>query len=339
MKRIISILLTIALLMCSTLSAFAESSTTTTGFENDPFAVESRNLSYTVYFRNEYGFFLDDHSNTASYLALLKTDGTTLFTRHGTDILYNQVPVSGCVGNREVVFFVADHTIYRYHALSKQIDAILTDDTIVTFYPITSYMLLLGRSITEISNAAVVISDEVQVGLAYTLYDAYEHQEKATTIPDEYIYRTECGPYMLYREEADASVNASINGKTIPHPDYPSGSIWDRDDGCAGFARFIYNYCFGNYGTTVTTGMPKQFTYSAISHLNKGARLRFTKQHSAILVGATSSSVTLYHANWHDNASDPNNKVYYAVYSYSFCQAEMGMLENYVNHASSGETV
>lgn len=332
MKRIISILLTIALLMCSTLSAFAESSTTTTGFENDPFAVESRNLSYTVYFRNEYGFFLDDHSNTASYLALLKTDGTTLFTRHGTDILYNQVPVSGCVGNREVVFFVADHTIYRYHALSKQIDAILTDDTIVTFYPITSYMLLLGRSINEISNAAVVISDEVQVGLAYTLYDAYEHQEKATTIPDEYIYRTECGPYMLYREEADASVNASINGKLIPHASYPNGSIWDGDGQCAGFARFIYYYLFGTYGTATTAGMPKTFTYSAISGLRKGARLRFNDSHSAILVGASSSSVTLYHANW----AGEYNEVTYSNYSYTYCQNYMGQLSNYVNPSTGG---
>lgn len=56
MKRFISILLVIALILCNTLPVFAESSTTSTGFENDPFAVNSRTLSYTVYFRNEYGF-------------------------------------------------------------------------------------------------------------------------------------------------------------------------------------------------------------------------------------------------------------------------------------------
>lgn len=123
MKKFIALLLTLILIVCNMMPVSAHDGNviSSSGFENDPFAINSRTLSYEVYFQNEYGFFLDDCSNDNSYLALQKVDGSNLFVEQDGVMLYDGNVVSDCIGNREIVFFCVNQTIYRYHVQSKKL--------------------------------------------------------------------------------------------------------------------------------------------------------------------------------------------------------------------------
>lgn len=211
----------------------------------------------------------------------------------------------------------------------------------LTFYPITSEKILWGRlSGVNVNGESVEVSDQIELGLTYYVYDYYQKVNTISDDPETCIFWTQCGPYMNYHgipTGGDAEINTVINGKTVPHPNYPSGSYWNECDPtinaieCSAFAIYIYKYIWGTEGTMSSRNWA--VTYANVSKLSNGARLRFSVGHSAILVGKSTSSLTLYQANW----GGAYNQVSWSSYSYSTCQNAMGNITNAAN-PSSGTT-
>lgn len=118
----------------------------------------------------------------------------------------------------------------------------------------------------------------------------------------------------------------TINGKTIPMANWPVGSYWTTDGTpngtslshnnsyeCAGFARYVYSYLWGNdyYGSSVSKATLSG-TSSDFEGISVGARINCdknvtesesqdtstNKNHSMVLVDKTNTGVVVYHANW-----------------------------------------
>ena len=118
----------------------------------------------------------------------------------------------------------------------------------------------------------------------------------------------------------------TINGKTIPMANWPVGSYWTTDGTpngtslshnnsyeCAGFARYVYSYLWGNdyYGSSVSKATLSG-TSSDFEGISVGARINCdknvtesesqdtstNKNHSMVLVDKTNTGVLVYHANW-----------------------------------------
>lgn len=125
-----------------------------------------------------------------------------------------------------------------------------------------------------------------------------------------------------FTEVSDSSSGGStsgtytINGKTIPLSQWPVGSYWTTDGTpngsslehngreCAGFARYVYNYLWGDdeYGKPIDQ-KDLVGTSSDFNGINIGARINCTKKtgggnHSMVLANKTSTGVVVYHANW-----------------------------------------
>lgn len=320
-KKFAALLLILIMLFSCSAPSLADSQREQTNFATDPIAVSSTNLGYDEYFRNEHGFYVDNSTRITNPSALLQQNGSPLFTGQDGKLCYNGQPVTGYVGNQELLFFCVNQTIYRYHVFSKRVDEVFTQPSMTTFYPITSEKILWGSNTASGSRTAAICTPAIHDEITYHFYDVYTDTEINTFDAVELIRMTTCGPYINLRD----ATRYTINGKAIPHASYPAGSTWDGGNQCAGFARYIYYYLWGQYGTAYYPSATA-ITYANLSQTNPGARYRFTIQHSAILVQYTSTNTVWYHANW-----GGTNLVAVSSYSYASCQNYFGSIENYVN--------
>ena len=121
----------------------------------------------------------------------------------------------------------------------------------------------------------------------------------------------------IINEVNPASNAVTLNGITVPLPEFPVGSYWTTDGTrtgssksyngieCAGFARYVYRCIWGNdeAGISVTEKMLTGSS-SDFANISVGARLSCKPKnssydnHSMVLLKKTSSGVTVYDANW-----------------------------------------
>ncbi len=132
----------------------------------------------------------------------------------------------------------------------------------------------------------------------------------------------------------------TINGKTIPMANWPVGSYWTTDGTpngtslehngteCAGFARYVYSYLWGNdcYGHTVSK-KTLSGTSSDFEGISVGARISCDKvsdgdNHSMVVVSKTSTGIVVYHANW----APPKDHEYCIVKTTSWTYAEFAAI-------------
>ena len=139
---------------------------------------------------------------------------------------------------------------------------------------------------------------------------------------------------------------SKLNGKAIPHPDFPMGGQFDDAEdyppknawSCVAFAKLMSKYLFNdyNYGTTIdqtkidSEADAKKF----ITGLTKGSRLKGHKSngtsHTMIVLGHNNDgkSCNVYHANWPDSGNP------YAVNISKFTYADF---DSYYSHASAAK--
>lgn len=209
------------------------------------------------------------------------------------------------VGNPEIFFFAAGDSIYRYHISSKIVDLIFTDEDLVWFYPITAHTILYAKGYTN--NDGIMCSTETDDTLAYYYYNKLTDTSEITHDPEYSISLTGYpGDYNVINYRS----RATINGKTIPHPSYPSGSVYSGSFGggtqCHGFGLFIYDYLWGStsYGRQTRTIAINDWvdTAKAALQLPAGSLIRvdhnMSNQHTMIILSHNSSSIEVYHANW-----------------------------------------
>lgn len=112
-----------------------------------------------------------------------------------------------------------------------------------------------------------------------------------------------------------------INGKTIPHPNYTNGELWDeRYPGaveCVGFAKWIYeNYLYVGQGTGTRIADISWASQNGCEMIfegfEPGCRLTIhpkvgNRSHTFIFCEATSTGILVYHANWMADKRGKNN--------------------------------
>ena len=152
----------------------------------------------------------------------------------------------------------------------------------------------------------------------------------AAAATSENAIKKQCWTIEKYSDSSSGGGTSSdtytINGKTIPMANWPVGSYWTTDGTpngtslshnnsyeCAGFARYVYSYLWGNdyYGSSVSKATLSG-TSSDFEGISVGARINCdknvtesesqdtstNKNHSMVLVDKTNTGVVVYHANW-----------------------------------------
>ena len=169
MKKLISLLMAVILFLMPT-SAMADA------VEDNPNAeleaileIEPENMTYSQYFMFEHGFHSDEASADTVLLSRRTGSGDLLLADRGGTVYAGDEEVSGYVGNAELVFYMAGNTIYRYHVKSRQTDAVYQVTGIITWYPITSKVLLIGKNNGTVASTLTspICTDELDLSLIH----------------------------------------------------------------------------------------------------------------------------------------------------------------------------
>ena len=331
MKKIISLFMAVVLCLMP-MSAMAEA---TDGGMNAQLEaimeIEPENMTSSQYFLFEHGFHSDEASADSVIFARRTSGGDALLARRGGTVYAGSEEVSGYAGNSEMVFYMAGDTIYRYHVRSRQTDAIYQGSGIVTWYPITSKVLLIGKNngITASPLAPPICTDELDLeGLAYYEVDTEEKRIVYAEDPERSIFLTQGSGYTNL-----SSYSGRINGKSIPTSSYPINSVYNSSYNgstqCAGFALYVYNYLWGStgYGTSYyPNGSTVTNMIDNLYSKNDGARVRVSSSansssngHSFIICEQRNREyVIVYHANWGSgsNVVRVTKFTYAQLYSY-----------------------
>lgn len=306
MKRHFVLLCTVALLV-STLSPVASASNKKEVDTEDHLVQEERAARYDTFFSVDSIFYEDSN---AIENALLNKAGaeTTPFSVRNEVLYYQDIQVSSYVGNSEILFFFAGDTLYRYHVASDITDIVLENPDIIWFYPLTSYNILFATAPATTSARNVgtaTCSKIVPAGQVFS----YDMLTKCTEVAeDPMLDISMTGMSTSYNIFTTTAM--SINGKSIPHPDYPIGSVYsgsfEGGTQCHGFALFIYNYIWGStsHGTRdgrtalTSTAVAK----SKLKGISPGTLIRVddtgSLMHTMIVEQTSETGITVYHANW-----------------------------------------
>ena len=306
MKRHFVLLCTVALLV-STLSPVASASNKKEVDTEEHLMQEEHAARYDAFFSVDSIFYED--SDAIENVLLNKAGVGTIPFRLLNGVLYYQdIQISSYVGNSEILFFIAGDTLYRYHVASDITDIVLKNPDIIWFYPLSSYNILFATApeATSARNAeTVTCSKIVPVGQVFS-YDMLTKCTEVAENPTLDISMTGMSTsYNIFTTTA-----MSINGKSIPHPDYPIGSVYsgsfEGGTQCHGFALFIYNYIWGS--TSHGTGDGRTaLTSTAVAKwelkgISPGTLIRVddtgSLMHTMIVEQTSETGITVYHANW-----------------------------------------
>ncbi len=278
---------------------------------------EDRTLSYEDYFKNEHGFYSDTVTESRQYLNMMIDAFTPLVKKEANGkLIYDGKEVSGIIGNSEMVFFVADHTLYRYHVKSKRIDKMFFEPMMESFYPITSHLILWKRAVSN-NKAIAKLNKNISDDGIYFVYDAVTKKSERVDDPSRYIWLVDGGGYVNYLPSSNTkttefnSYYTTINGTKIPLSGYDIGDVYSGSHNgssqCRGFSWMVYREIWGSYnhGTTRLNGQTMgsaDTLYNYIALYGPGARWNFNSgYHSMIITKVYSGYIEVYHANWPRN--------------------------------------
>lgn len=308
MKKHISLLCAVALLLSMLIPAvFALGTTVDTQKE----VLADRAAKEAAYeaFLSVDSIFYEDSVAVDDVLSFETNSGERLFETINGDMYYRGDLVSGHVGNENVLFFAAGDTIYRYHIASGVTDTVLEDPDIIWYYPLSDYNILFATSsegTSAFSKEAVQCSKEVPSGQVFS----YNMLTECTEIAQNPVFDL-CMTGMKTSYNILSSATMTINGKEIPHPNYPIGSVYsgsfEGGTQCHGFALYIYNYIWGStsYGTRkgrTSLNKDENIAKAALKGISPGTLVRMddtlSAKHAMIIESTSESGIRVYHANW-----------------------------------------
>ncbi len=252
--------------------------------------------------------------------------------------------------NDDLIFYLSNNSIYRYHRESQTTDRMVRDDYIYFFYPYSNFVIEWNT----LNNLSSVKS------LNYY----------AETI--NYLYRFSFEKNISTTETRSSAVY--IHGKVIPNSKYPSGSYYSQNgsacschdentcstsvnscncksytglDGktkyqCRAFAAEMYNYIWSSSMYSVKNSTARNVNSSSaalnyIRSLSTGTLVDATTiygAHAFILVDFSDTDVTIYEANWPGNC-----KVRYISMSYAdFAKIYTKFTTTYIGNHSYAST-
>ncbi len=343
MKRFMTFILAIVLLLSASSISFAETSDSSYNeyFSKErAFSVNDDTYEYSTYFfsNEEDNGYLYSHNVDTDEKALVFAQNVTehyLWDEHlycvvnGKNIV--KITVSGqnpetvlttngnisqLYVNDDIIYYLMDNSIYRYHRASQTTDRIVQDDYIYFFYPYSNYVVEWGDgSGNQDVNRLDTNTQEITVSKQYEFLVVPEIVTRAassssvhgTTLPygSSYAagrYFNESGtspcpchpnsaacPYLTSNKSCDSC--KSVNGS------------WQ----CLAFAHQMHKQIWGSYGTKNT----KSYTISSTANaraafwnLPSGTHVRASRnttkseQHSFIIADVSNTGATLYEANW-----------------------------------------
>lgn len=226
--------------------------------------------------------------------------------------------------NEDLIFYLANNTIYRYHIESRKTDILVTDDYIHYFYPYSNYVIEFGDGDGEI----------------YRL-----------TSTGELVIKTPIENYSFLEENNSTIITSrapvNVHGRILPLTEYDDGEYFTQSGNacallsnggchepghacsknlntcnncityndaaqCFGFAHYVFNKIWGydvdhstdrHYHDEDIDSIPsaKNFLWNCPSGTHLRVTGPHTMGHSIIIADVTTSGVYIYHANGHGN--------------------------------------
>lgn len=278
--------------------------------------VFSQNVA-THYLWNEHLYCVVDGKNIVKISITGQNPETILTTNNSIEQLYV---------NDDIIFYLSDNAIYRFHRESERTDLIASDENIYFFYPYTNFIVEYG--------------------------DGSENQEiKRTGIASRSTNSLNTYTFLTNSTGTAANTTYKIHGITVPYSPYTHGKYFNTSNTspcpchpndpdcsspstcgscksengsyqCAAFAHTVHKKIWGNYGTkvnyyddihtaalarevfwnipsgtTVRTALRGNYTNSNLPSDSVIQSPNFSK-HSFIVTNVTETGVTVYEANW-----------------------------------------
>lgn len=347
MKKIIAIILALTMAFVGSSVSFANDSYTEYFSEEREFTVNDDTYNWSTYFYSdeETGYLYSRNVDTEEIKLIYKENVTehylykenlycvvngksivkiTVKGENPETILTAPKEIQQLYVNDDLIFYLSDNSIYRYHRESQTTDRIVRDDDIYFFYPYSNKTI-------EWSNGEGEIYRIDTKTRGTTLIDRFEFLLNSTGTASNISYNIHGTtiPYSPYAH--NKYFNTSINSPCSCHPNdsYCANlgscgncKFFNGGYQCVAFAHTVHNKIWGNCGTKNsryydihTAALAREVFWNIPSGTNVRVALRGSytnsslpddsivsqdsfKKHSFIVANVSESGVTVYEANW-----------------------------------------
>lgn len=340
MKKVIVFILALTMLFSSSSISFAADSYSEYFSEEREFIVTDNALDWSTYFFSdeENGYLYSRNVDTEEIKLIYAQNVTehylweenifcvvdgknivkiTVTGQNPQTILTTNKDINQLYVNDDLIFYLMDNAIYRYHIDSKTTDCIVQDNYIYFFYPYSNFVI------------------EWSDGSEYQEIKRIDNRLRGVTAINGYSY-------LDNTNNTRSATNVTIHNKSIPHNSYPTTKYYNVNKNnpcechpysnscphladnepcpycknyslgnksgwqCFGFGYEIYGYLWGslpvrNNNVRIVSSEPaarKEFwSVPAGSHVRLKLK-NSTGEHSIIVAKVTMNGIYSYEANW-----------------------------------------
>lgn len=337
MKKIIVFILALTMIFSASSVSFAADSYTEYFSEEREFIVNDDTYNWSTYFYSDEntGYLYSRNVDTEEvnlvypqnvtnhYLwsenLFCVVDGKsivkiTVTGQNPQTILTTNKDIDQLYVNDDLIFYLMDNAIYRYHINSKTTDCIVQDDYIYFFYPYSNFVVEWSNDIGEIYkvNLKTRISSPSLIN-EYSFIN--EISTKSTTASTVYIHGVEI-PYGDYSHgnffnssitsacpcHAEDSYCLELAQKNTCNSCQKENGTWQ----CFAFGHRVYKHIWGTYSTQNSQSHKINTTALARTvfwNIPSGTHVRVTlsgtgTNHSFILSSVSETGISVYEANW-----------------------------------------
>lgn len=342
MKKVIVFILALTMIFSASSVSFAADSYAEYFSEEREFVVTDNALDWSTYFFSdeENGYLYSRNVDTEEIKLIYAQNVTehylwnenlfcvvngknivkiTVTGQNPQTILTTNKNINQLYVNDDLIFYLMDNAIYRYHIDSKTTDSIVQNDDIYFFYPYSNFVVEWGdgngevyrldlktRSLVSNSIDEYAFIEEINLNSASSSTASVHGESLPLNAYNSGSYYTKTGNKCKPVSEGGCHLAGEIcknNVGTCPNcKDYNGGAQ------CLGFAHYVYKQIWGvdvdketdkNTQTYNTSSAPA--ARAALWGLPSGTHVRVegphTDGHSIIIANVTSTGVYFYHAN------------------------------------------
>ena len=371
MKKLLSLILVLIMVCSVSSTSFAADSYTEYFSEEREFVVVDNALDSSTYLYSdkETGYLYSRNIDTKEENLIYKGNITNHYVYNGdiygvlngnniikisknnkiaqTILMTNNV-IDQFYVNDDLIFYLANNAIYRYHIESKKTDLLVQDSYIHYFYPYSNYIIEFGNGNGEVYrlNTSGKFFTETRLE-NYTFLE--EANSNIITPRAAVNVHGKSLPLSAYLDESYFTKTGSACKKVAKGGCHGSGEVCVNNVGecssckdhygaaqCMGFSHYVFKQLWEH---EVSNAQTHSRSLSSILDTSEflwdcpsGTELRVTGPqttgHSIIIADVTTTGVYVYHANGHGGC-----KVYYEYMSFATFKSNY----NYVEYSYDGE--
>lgn len=342
MKKLLVCILALTMIFSASSVSFAADSYTEYFSEEKEFVVTDNAVDWSTYFYSdeENGYLYSRNVDTEEIKLIYPQNVTehylwkenifcvvngksivkiTVSGQNPQTVLTTDKDIDQLYVNDDIIFYLMDNAIYRYHINSQTTDRIVQDDYIYFFYPYSNFIVEWGDGNGKVCRINLRTRGSVPAYIdEYTFIE--EISSTSTSSTSAYVHGTSL-PLSTYPNQsyytktgfACKKVSAGgchNNSHVCTYAIGTCANCKDHNGGaqCLGFAHYIYKQIWGfdvnkdtdkNTKTYNTSTTPS--ARNALWNLPSGTHARVTgpntNGHSIIIANVTSDGVYIYHAN------------------------------------------